>query len=156
MSCCDLEKVDAKDLHVVNLITLIYKAQKIYFNKMLCELEINNTQLHILFEIQKDYKINQEKIARRCNVNKGAIARSIKKLEDNGFIERTIDENNRRQNIISLTDKGNNTLNHSKMILNEFEEYLFDDNDYNEVLQIMLKELAMKVMSLNENGFDIE
>lgn len=156
MSCCDLEKVDAKDLHVVNLITLIYKAQKIYFNKMLCELEINNTQLHILFEIQKDSKINQEKIARRCNVNKGAIARSIKKLEDNGFIERTIDENNRRQNIISLMDKGNNTLNHSKMILNEFEEYLFDDNDYNEVLQIMLKELAIKVMSLNENGFDIE
>lgn len=156
MSYCDLEKVDAKDLHVVNLITLIYKAQKIYFNKMLCELEINNTQLHILFEIQKDSKINQEKIARRCNVNKGAIARSIKKLEDNGFIERTIDENNRRQNIISLTDKGNNTLNHSKMILNEFEEYLFDDNDYNEVLQIMLKELAIKVMSLNENGFDIE
>lgn len=156
MSFSDLEKVDAKDLYVSKLIFLVAKAQKTYFNNKVCELEINNTQLHILFEIHRDSKINQEKIAKRCNVNKGAVARSIKKLEDNGFIERTIDEKNRRQNIISLTDKGNHILNQATEKLNEYEQYLFEDNDNKEILQIMLKELAIKAMSLNEDGFGIE
>ena len=98
--------------------------------------------------------MNQEKIASRCNTNKGAIARSIKKLEDNGFIERTIDENNRRQNIISMTEKGEMTFNKSKDILKEFEDILFENQQEKENLQIILKNLAIKMTSLNEERFD--
>ena len=154
MSFRELENIDAKCLHVSKLIVLIYRSQKIFFKKMLSELNINNTQLYILYEISNDPKINQEKIASRCNIDKGAIARSIKKLEDNGFIERTIDENNRRQNIISLTEKGEITYNKSKDILKDFEDILFDNQQEKENLQIILKNLAIKSISLNENGFD--
>ena len=97
MSFRELENIDAKCLHVSKLIVLIYRSQKIFFKKMLSELNINNTQLYILYEISNDPKINQEKIASRCNIDKGAIARSIKKLEDNSFISREIDENNKRK-----------------------------------------------------------
>ncbi|WP_394326122.1 MarR family winged helix-turn-helix transcriptional regulator [Methanobrevibacter millerae] len=121
---------------------------------MLSELDINITQLHILFEVAGDSTLNQEKIASRCNTNKGAIARSIKKLEDNGFIERTIDENNRRQNIISMTEKGEMTFNKSKDILKEFEDILFENQQEKENLQIILKNLAIKMTSLNEERFD--
>ena len=154
MSCCDLEDIDSKDLPISKLVALIYKSQKIFFNNMLSELNINNTQFHILFEISNDSNINQEKIASRCNVNKGAVARSIKKLEDNDFISRTIDENNRRQNIISLTQKGKETIIQATNFLNDMEDYLFDDNDEKELLQKILKDLAIKAISLNEKGFD--
>lgn len=154
MSYCDLEEIDSKDLPISKLVALIYKSQKIFFNNMLSELNINNTQFHILFEIRNDSNINQEKIASRCNVNKGAVARSIKKLEDNDFISRAVDENNRRQNIISLTQKGTETIAQATNILNDLEDYLFDDNDEKELLQNILKDLAIKAISLNEKGFD--
>ena len=153
MLCCDLEDIDSKDLPISKLVAIIYKSQKIFFNNMLSELNINNTQFNILFEISKDSNINQEKIASRCNIDKGSVARSIKKLEDNGFILRAIDENNRRQNIISLTQKGRETINETTKLLNNLEDYFFDD-DEKELIQNILKDLAIKAISLNEKGFD--
>ena len=154
MSYCDLEEIDSKDLPISKLVVLIYKSQKIFFNNMLSELNINNTQFHILFEISSHTNINQEKIASRWNVNKGAVARSIKKLEDNDFISRAIDENNRRQNIISLTQKGKETVDQVSNLLNDMEDYIFDDDGEKELLQKILKDLAIKAISLNEKGFD--
>ena len=153
MLCCDLEDIDSKDLPISKLVAIIYKSQKIFFNNMFSELDINNTQFNILFEISKDSDINQEKIASRCNFDKGSVARSIKKLEDNGFILRAIDENNRRQNIISLTQKGRETINETTKLLNDLEDYFFDD-DEKELIQNILKDLAIKAISLNEKGFD--
>ena len=75
-------------------------------------------------------------------------------MEDNDFISRTIDENNRRQNIISLTPKGKETINQATDLLDDMEDYLFDDNDEKELLQKILKDLAIKAISLNEKGFD--
>ncbi|WP_407381000.1 MarR family winged helix-turn-helix transcriptional regulator [Methanobrevibacter sp.] len=153
MSYCDLENIDVKEMPVGKLIAILAKAQSIYFNNMLGELGINNPQLHILFEVNKDSKINQEKIASRSNTDKGAVARSIKKLEENGLITRTIDENNRRQNIISLTQKGSEILDKAIGMLDEFEQYLFRDESQKEALQLILKDLAIDVMKLNEDRF---
>ena len=82
MSCKDLKDVDASTLPIGKLIAIISKGQTIYMTRKLDEFGINSTQLHLLFEISNQDDINQEKIASRCNINKGAVARSIKKLED--------------------------------------------------------------------------
>ncbi|MBQ9025221.1 MAG: MarR family transcriptional regulator [Methanobrevibacter sp.] len=153
MSYCDLEKVDVKEMPVGKLIAILSKAQSCYFNNMLSELGINNAQLNILFEVNKDSRINQDKIASRCNTNKGAIARSVRKLEENGLITRTIDENNRRQNIISLTNEGSQILDKAIKMLNEFEKNVFKDDEQKETLQWILKDLAVNIMKLNEDRF---
>ncbi|MBR0271004.1 MAG: winged helix-turn-helix transcriptional regulator [Methanobrevibacter sp.] len=153
MSYCDLEKVDVNEMPVGKLIAILSKAQSTYFNNMFSELGINNPQLNILFEVNKDSRINQEKIASRCNTNKGAIARSVRKLEENGLITRTIDENNRRQNIISLTSEGSQVLDNAIEMLDEFERYIFKNDEQKEALQLILKDLAINVMKLNEERF---
>ncbi len=155
MSFYDLEKMDAYEIPVGKLITIISKGQSVLLNNSLKELDINDSQLYILFEIDRDSHINQEQIASRCNTNKGSIARSIKKLEDNGFIERTIDKHNRRQNIISLTKKGNETLSKSIKTLNNLENHLFDDEIDKKMLQNMLKTIAIKIIALNKQGVTI-
>ena len=153
MSYCELEKVDVNEMPVGKLIAILSKAQSTYFNNMFSELGINNPQLNILFEVNKDSRINQEKIASRCNTNKGAIARSVRKLEENGLITRTIDENNRRQNIISLTSEGSQVLDNAIEMLDEFERYIFKNDEQKEALQLILKDLAINVMKLNEERF---
>ena len=141
MSLEELKSIDASTLPVGKLISMIARAQSIYLNHHLEDLGINSTQLHLLFEISNQCDMNQEKISKRCNINKGAVARSIKKLEDKGLIIREIDENNRRQNKVSLTDKGEETLNESIKILNTWEDEVILEKGYieKELLQKILK-----------------
>jgi DNA-binding MarR family transcriptional regulator len=152
MSLEEFKMIDSKDLPVGKLITMIARGQTIYLNHNLEDLGINSTQLHLLFEISHQNNLNQEKIALRCNINKGAVARSIKKLEDRGFVNRTIDENNRRQNKVSLTEKGEKTLSKAVKVLDRWEDEVIKEKGYvdKELLQLVLKEIAIKTMELNE------
>ena len=101
--------------------------------------------------------LHQEKIAKRCSINKGAVARSIKKLEDNGLVIRQIDENNRRQNKVALTKKGEDVLSKSKAILQSWENEVILDKGYveKELLQKILMEIAIKTMELNQGECNV-
>ena len=152
MSLEEFKLIDAKALPVGKLITMISRGHTIYINRHLEDLNITATQLHLLFEISHQHEINQEKIASRCNINKGSVARSIKKIEDKGLIKREIDENNRRQNKISLTQLGEETLNEAVKIMNKWEDEVILDEGYieKELLQKILKEIAIKTIELNQ------
>ena len=152
MSLEDFKEIDSSSLPVGKLISMIARGHSIYVNHHLEEFDINATQLHLLFEISHQSFLNQENIALRCNINKGAVARSIKKLEDKGLVIRQIDENNRRQNKVSLTQKGQETLDNAGKILNRWEDEVILDKGYieKELLQKILKEIAIKAMELNQ------
>ena len=150
MSYCDLESIDAIELPVGKLIQIIAKSQSLFLNNRLKKIDINAAQFLVLYEIDNDSKINQEKIASRSNTNKGAIARSISKLEENGLVERKTDENNRRQNIITLTGEGKVVLDKAIEIFNEWEDSLLEDFEDKHHLQVMLKDLAIQSIKLNE------
>lgn len=148
----EVKQMDATQIPVGKLLYMIGKGYMTYVNRHLEEFGINTTQLHLLFEIAHHTNINQEMIATRCNVNKGAVARSIRKLEDNGLVKREIDENNRRQNILSLTKDGEDVLGKAGKVLVDWENSVILDDGYikKELLQKVLKEIAVKTMELNE------
>ncbi len=152
MSLEDLKEIDETSIPVGKLLYMIGKGYYTYINYHLSEYGINTTQLHLLFEISNQEDLNQEKIAERCNINKGAVARSIKKMEDNGLVIRQIDENNRRQNKIALTSKGEDILEKSEKILRQWEDEVILDKGYieKEILQLVLKEIAVKTVELNK------
>lgn len=152
MSVEELKEIDAATIPVGKLLYLIGKGYSQYINRSMGEFGINSTQLHLLFEISHQSDINQEKIAERCNINKGAVARSIKKLEDKGLVTRQIDENNRRQNKVSLTDEGKKILEKSSSALHRWEDEVIMEEGYvkKELLQQILKEIAIKTMELNQ------
>ena len=153
MSLEELKIIDATSLPIGKLITMIYRGQSIYINHQLQNFDINASQLHLLFEISHQKEINQEKIAVRCNINKGSVARSIKKLEEKDLITRKTDDENRRQKKISLTEKGVKTLNESIKILSDWEDEVISDNIIEkELLQKALKEIAIKIIELNQIG----
>ena len=153
MSIEEFKIIDPKTLPVSKLIGMIARSHTVYLNQNLKDLEINASQLHLLFEISHQNKINQEKIAERCNINKGAVARSIKKLEQKDLIERQIDDTNRRQYNVSLTSKGKKTLKESIDLLHIWEENIFEDLIIEkELLQKVLKEIVIKSIEFNNKG----
>lgn len=156
MSLEEFKMIDASTLPIGKLITMIARSQTIYLNHRLGNLGINATQMHLLFEISYHNDLNQEKIANRCNINKGAVARSIKKLEEGGFVTRQIDENNRRQNIVTLTQKGKKTLDESIKLLNEWENKVYEENIIEKTtLQEALKEITVKTIELNQRDYNV-
>jgi len=69
------------------------------------------------------------------------------------LVTRQIDDANRRQNIISLTEKGEETLTESINLLKNWEMEVFDENIIEkELLQKALKDIAVKTMELNLKG----
>ena len=148
----EIKQMDATQIPVGKLLYMIGKGYSVYVNRNLEEFGINTTQLHLLFEIAHESNINQEMIAARCNINKGAVARSIRKLEEKGLVKREIDENNRRQNRLSLTKDGEDILIKACGVLRDWEDSVIFDDGYikKELLQKVLKEIAVKTMELNE------
>ena len=154
MSLEDFKNTDAADLSVGMLVSMIARGHAIYINHHIADLNINASQVHLLYEVAYHDNINQEQISARCNINKGAVARSIRKLEEKGFIERRVDENNRRQNMISITPKGKETLEKTKEVLEKWENEVILPKGYveKELLLQILKEIAVKTIELNHQG----
>ena len=151
MSLEELKSQDAQSLPIGKLILIIAKNYSIYFNHHLEDFGINATQFHFLYEISSQKQTNQEKIASSCSFDKGAVARSIRKLEEKGLIKREIDENNRRQNKISMTPEGERTLNLAKENLHEWEDYVFKHSIVEkETLQELFKEISVKSIEFNQ------
>ncbi|WP_405308264.1 MarR family winged helix-turn-helix transcriptional regulator [Methanobrevibacter sp.] len=148
----EIKQMDATQIPVGKLLYMIGKGYTVYVNRNLEEFGINTTQLHLLFEIAHHTNINQEMIATRCNINKGAVARSIRKLEEKGLVKREIDKNNRRQNRLSLTKDGEDILIKACGVLRDWEDSVILDDGYikKELLQKVLKEIAVKTIELNE------
>ena len=151
MSLEEFKKMDASQFPIGKLISMISRAQEIYLNHQLKNLDINSTQLMLLFEISHQNNLNQEKIASRCNFNKGAVARSIRKLEEKELIIREIDEKNRRQNKVSLTPKGEEIIKKGIDVLNIWENEVFNDYLIDETtLKKVLKDIAIRTIELND------
>ena len=148
----EIKQMDATQIPVGKLLYMIGKGYSVYVNRNLEGFGINTTQLHLLFEIAHESNINQEMIAARCNINKGAVARSIRKLEEKGLVKREIDKNNRRQNRLSLTKDGEDILIKACGVLRDWEDSVILDDGYikKEMLQKVLKEIAVKTIELNE------
>ena len=151
MSLEEFKKMDASQFPIGKLISMISRAQEIYLNHQLKDLDINSTQLMLLFEISHQNNLNQERIASRCNFNKGSVARSIRKLEEKELIIREIDEKNRRQNKVSLTPKGEEIIKKGIDVLNIWEDEVFNDYLIDETtLKKVLKDIAIRTIELNE------
>ena len=59
-----------------------------------------------LIQIYKKENLSQDDLADMFCQSKGTIAKALRKLEDNGYVERKIDENNRRKYILKTTKDG--------------------------------------------------
>lgn len=73
-----------------------------------------------LMEIHKRNDLSQDDLAGIFGQSKGTIAKALRKLEDKQYVEREIDENNRRKYILKTTKKGEEL---AILLKNDFDEW---------------------------------
>mgnify|MGYP000994993087 CR=1 FL=1 len=122
------------------LLSIVLRNHIIFINKETKHLNLTGGQLPCLIFLSYKQGITQDDIARKLQIDKGAIARSVKKLEDKEFIRRIPDPENRRKYLIFLTEKGEQTIPELKAIEKKWKKIVchgLTDKEYSQLMKFM-------------------
>ncbi|MBQ6100180.1 MAG: MarR family transcriptional regulator [Methanobrevibacter sp.] len=90
---------------------------------------------------------SQEDLVNMFGQSKGNIAKILKKFEDDGYIQRKINPQNRRKYMLNTTDKGNEIVPKIRQISKEWDEKVgLSEDDY---------ELKKRIMEIAINGMKL-
>lgn len=98
------------------------------FESKVMKFGIHRSQHRILMYLSKceGKTVVQKDLARAFDISPAAIAVSIKKLADEGFIERCTKHTDNRYNVITLTERGWDIVNKTKDIISHIDNAMFE------------------------------
>ena len=96
----------AEEIPFGAVISITNRGRDMFVNDRLKPLGLTCGQVPVLMLLAKEQNIMQETLVRHYHLDKGTIARAVKKLEDAGFIRRIPDPRNKRAVRLFLTKKG--------------------------------------------------
>ncbi len=127
----------------------ISKNQMKYLNSKIKDLNLGH-EMRFIMGIYDNAGISQDDLVNMFGQSKANIAKSLKKLEDQGYIQREINPENRRKYMLRTTSKGNELVPKLRKISKDWEaEVGITDEDYE--LKERIKEIAIKGMKLTED-----
>ena len=91
--------------YIGKYISQLYRKASIFINREVSKYDIRSGQLIFLMDLYAQDGKNQEEISERLKIDKGTTARALKKLEEQEFITRVKDIDDKRANRIYLTEK---------------------------------------------------
>ena len=102
--------------------------------------------------IYEENNIKQEDLNKRLQIDKSAVTRILKTLEDKRFIIKKTAKENKRNHVLSLTSKGKELYPKIKDVIKETTEMMIKDIDQNEL--ILLEELLLKMKMNLEDTYE--
>ena len=98
------------------------------FERNISTLGIHHSQHHLLMYIANEGEISSQKqIADKFCITPAAVARTLKELENDGYIDRTTIENDSRCNRIVITEKGKEVVKKTNEYFREVDISAFAD-----------------------------
>lgn len=131
----------------------ISKNQFKYLKLKFDEFDLGHEVRYIMM-IYDNPNISQDELVLMSGQSKGNIAKSLKRLENDGYIKREVNPNNRRKYMLNTTEKGEDLVPKIRQISKDWEKEVgIDDSD--DELKLRLKEIALKGMELvGDDSFD--
>ena len=104
------------------------------FERNISKMGIHHSQHHLLMYISKQEEITSQKhIAEKFGITSAAVARSLKSLESEGYIERTSASGDGRFNRIVITEKGRDIVEKTCRMFEETDRTVFSDFDEKDI-----------------------
>ena len=133
-------------------LSVIARYFRVFTEKRLKEFDLTFGEQSIIMFLSKNENVNQEAISKRYMIDKGMVAKTLSKLEEKGFIIREQNPDNKRENLISLTEKGVFILDNIHSTLDEWNDILMKDMSQDEINY--LKNLTRKMAKNIANHSD--
>ena len=126
------------------VISITSRGRFIFLNDRLRPLGLSAGQFPVLMLLYKEQNIIQETLVRHYHLDKGTIARAVRKLKDAGYIRRIIDPDNRRAVRLFLTEKGEQIAPVLQAIHHEWEEQVLTglSQEEKETLNSLMRTVA--------------
>lgn len=117
-------------------------------------ISISQSRFEILALIAQETEIRQSDLQRKVTLDKAAVARHLKQLEEHEIVARRKKDGNNRVTWIRLTDRGRALIEHSQTEKEHFAKELLTDIDEAElaVLRKVLGRLNTNVERLKGKG----
>ena len=103
-------------------ISLIARQSHTFLVRELQKWKIGSAENWVLMFLSKNSEVNQETIAKQLMIDKGAIAKTVSKLEKKGYIVRETNKDNHREKLIHLSEKGEKIIDHMKETLTKWND----------------------------------
>ena len=132
------------------LVAWIHNLSKNHFKYLkfkIAEFDLGHEVRYIMM-IYDNPCISQDDLVAMSGQSKGNIAKSLKKLEDYGFIKREVNPKNRRKYMLKTTSKGDELV--PKVSSKDWEKEVGITEDDREVIE-RIKEIAINGMKLVED-----
>ena len=126
----------------------ISKNQMRYLNSKISEMNLGHEMRYIMM-IYDNPNISQDDLASISGHSKASIAKALKKLEDEKYITRVVNPENRRKYMLRTTEKGDEIVPRIRQISRDWEVEVGITEDDQE-LKERIKEIAIKGMMLVE------
>jgi MarR family transcriptional regulator, temperature-dependent positive regulator of motility len=141
-----LLKSDDSEIPIGLMVSMIHRTHMIFINDKIKDMDITAGQIPFLMVLSREEGITQDDLASHFHIDKGTVARALRKMEDNNYLFREIDPENRRRHLIYLTEKGKNAVPQIVDIDKKWENAMcskFSEEEYDHVFGIL------KIMALN-------
>ena len=133
-----VDKMIDSSIPIGAIFSIIHREHLVFAHEEAKYLNITGSQIPCLLMISKKQGITQEELANnKFHIDKGFIARIVRKLEDDEFIYRVHDPKNRRKYHIFLTEKGKNCVHEIKGIEEKWKKIVFEGLEKDEISKLM-------------------
>lgn len=150
-----LLKSEDSEIPLSLMTSMIHRTHMIFINEKIKEMDISAGQIPFLMVLSHEEGISQDDLASHFHIDKGVVARALRKLEDNNYLFREIDPENRRKHLIYLTSKGRETVPRIKNIDKEWEDSMrskISEDEYNRIFNIIKKMALNCLEKVEKNG----
>ncbi len=107
------------------------------------ELDLSPLQCEVFIQLKEnDGIITQKDLEKSLDVSKSTLSGVLKTMEKNGFIEKTVSENDKRVTIVTLTPDGDRAYSEAMKITAELDRIVFgglDDEEAETLMRILGK-----------------
>lgn len=138
------------DMPLARLLGVVLQHYYISLNERLHPLGISAAQVPVMLRLAVYQNVTQEALARHFHVDKAAIARAARRLEESGFIRREVDPADRRAVRLFLTTRGEEVIPELARYGREWEDAVTAGLDSSE--QAQLRSLLTRMVSSCDRG----
>ncbi|MFA9464449.1 MAG: MarR family winged helix-turn-helix transcriptional regulator [Velocimicrobium sp.] len=137
--------------HIGRVLSILHRQSQIYFTHALKEFNLTSAEYPFLMYLYKQDGITQDNLSSYLYIDKAATARSIKSLEQKGYITRSKDTKDKRCNHVYLTPLAKETSEDIKKRVFHWSELLTEgmDIESTDLIYCMLETMVTKVEQMN-------
>jgi DNA-binding MarR family transcriptional regulator len=107
-------------------LSAIAKYWCIFTRKNFTSLEIVGSEHSIIMYLSLEDKVSQDTLSAHLVLDKGTIAKTLVKLEQKGLVSRIVNDQNKREKIVSLTENGKSEVKKVYAIARNWDEALME------------------------------